>query len=980
MQPPSLDYHTLFLASGLVAATLLALHTIQARKLYPGFIRIVAAIDLLTAAIIAADVRGYVSDALWAIQATSVLAFAWIDSGIRLFCASPRRGRWPAVYVVAAVLLQSFLFLTSQPLHVRIICNSLLLMPIFFDASLPFLCRPPRGCEFGYRFTGAVLIFGCVAASVRMAAIYYLREHPSPYFSTHPANTLFFFLIMLLLLALAFGFIALTHERLVAELEFTDERFRLLFENAPLGIVLFDKNGYLTSANRKFAEISGYSPEEAVGFTTNDLATLDDRATSKEFMEKLLSGKIESGQRERRLLRKDGSTIWVRKTAEIMHDSLGKPQGIVVFEDITERMKAEDALRQSEERFRLLFENAPLGIVFMDQSGQITSANPMFAGISGYSQEESVGLSATDISTPGDRAAAKELEEGILSGRLKITDRDRPFLRKDGSTIWVRLTATVIRDGLGKAQWGIAVFQDVTERLHAEQALREAEERSRLLSEHLLLALEASQSGTFEWRIKENVHIWGPTVEKLYGFEPGTFPGTYEAWRERLHPEDVSRVEEDVKRSLITGLYRDEFHMRRKNDGQTRWIFSNAKVHFDQEGEPERMVGINVDITERKEDEEKIRISEQRYRSLVEASSQLVWTLDADGQLRHENQDWLRFTGQSWEEARGLGWSDAIHPEDRARQVAAWHRAVETKSFFALEYRLKNKDGMYRYMHVRTVPVLNNDGHLIEWVEMHVDVTEQRLAEERLRKDEKLAVAGRLGLNISHEINNPLEAVTNFVYLIGSDSGLSEPTRKFVEGAERELARVSQAVARNLRFAHASGPSRDADLRELTNSVIEFFQTRFETDHISVERDYRTDARLRCNPAGLQVVISNLVGNAYDAMRKGGKLKIRIREARLWNSPDIRGLKFSIADTGTGIPLDLKHKIFEPFFTTKEETGAGLGLWTCNEIVRKHQGQIKFWTSITPRHSGTVFNLFFPFRRSPARLQGTNKELTRSAA
>jgi signal transduction histidine kinase len=231
-------------------------------------------------------------------------------------------------------------------------------------------------------------------------------------------------------------------------------------------------------------------------------------------------------------------------------------------------------------------------------------------------------------------------------------------------------------------------------------------------------------------------------------------------------------------------------------------------------------------------------------------------------------------------------------------------------------------------------------------------------------------------LNLSHHINNPLEALNNIVYLIGSDPDLSEPTLKLVRDAERELARVSQAAARNLQRANTSWQSGEADLRELADSVMEVFRTQFETDHISVARDYRTEARLRGNPNELQVVIVNLVSNAHDAMRKGGKLTVRIREARSWNNPGLRGLKLTIADTGTGIPRDVKHRIFEPFFTTKEETGSGLGLWVSEEIVRKHEGRIMFRTSTASSRSGTVFSLFFPFQRS----QTANLEVTRPAA
>jgi signal transduction histidine kinase len=198
--------------------------------------------------------------------------------------------------------------------------------------------------------------------------------------------------------------------------------------------------------------------------------------------------------------------------------------------------------------------------------------------------------------------------------------------------------------------------------------------------------------------------------------------------------------------------------------------------------------------------------------------------------------------------------------------------------------------------------------------------------------------------------------------LIGSDSGLSESTRTFVDMAEQELARASQAVTRNLRFANTSSRAGDADLGELADSVTEFFRSRFETDHIAVERDYRAKAKLRCYPHELQDVIANLLSNAHDAMRKGGKLKIRIREARSWNDTRSEGLRLTIADTGTGIACDLKHKVFEPFFTTKEETGAGLGLWVSREIVRKHKGRLACRSSTDPKHPGTVFSLFFPLK------------------
>lgn len=222
--PQHLDYRTLFVSSAIVGSALLILLAMQARKPYPGFPRIILALNVLTAAIIAADLRGYVPDALWAIQVTAILSFALMDSGVQLFCAAPRRGRWPNIYVAATILFLTVLFFT-RPLHQRIVFTSLLLIPIFIDTALPLLKAAPKGRWFGYRFTAMVALSGCIVAFVRILAVLSKHPHDSPYFSESVADTAFFVLVLFFLLSMAFGFITLAHERLVADLKSLYERF-----------------------------------------------------------------------------------------------------------------------------------------------------------------------------------------------------------------------------------------------------------------------------------------------------------------------------------------------------------------------------------------------------------------------------------------------------------------------------------------------------------------------------------------------------------------------------------------------------------------------------------------------------------------------------------------------------------------------------------------------------------------------------------
>jgi signal transduction histidine kinase len=222
--PQHLDYRTLFVSSGIVGSALLMLLVTQARKPYPGFLRVIIALNALTAGIIAADLRGYVPDALWTLQVAAILCFALIDSGVRLFCAAPLRGLWPYIYVGAAILLLTVLLFT-QPLHQRIVFTSLLSIPIFVDTALPLLKRPPKGRWFGYRFTAIVVLSGCIVSCIRIVAVSSAEPNDSPYFSESIADTAFFVMVLFLLLSMAFGFITLAHERLVADLKSLYERF-----------------------------------------------------------------------------------------------------------------------------------------------------------------------------------------------------------------------------------------------------------------------------------------------------------------------------------------------------------------------------------------------------------------------------------------------------------------------------------------------------------------------------------------------------------------------------------------------------------------------------------------------------------------------------------------------------------------------------------------------------------------------------------
>lgn len=219
---------------------------------------------------------------------------------------------------------------------------------------------------------------------------------------------------------------------------------------------------------------------------------------------------------------------------------------------------------------------------------------------------------------------------------------------------------------------------------------------------------------------------------------------------------------------------------------------------------------------------------------------------------------------------------------------------------------------------------------------------------------------GRLASSIAHEINNPLEAVTNLLYLASSSKGLSSEVQNYLDSAERELRRVSHIANQTLRFHKQSTKPKAVMCEDLLCSVLSIYQGRLLSSRVEVQKRQRSLQPVLCFDGEIRQVLNNLIGKAIDAMQpEGGRLFIRSREATDWNTGR-RGLVLAVADTGSGIsPLALE-KIFEPFFTTKGISGTGLGLWVSQEIVARHQGALRVRSSQKKGRCGTLFTLFLP--------------------
>ena len=271
-----------------------------------------------------------------------------------------------------------------------------------------------------------------------------------------------------------------------------------------------------------------------------------------------------------------------------------------------------------------------------------------------------------------------------------------------------------------------------------------------------------------------------------------------------------------------------------------------------------------------------------------------------------------------------------------------------------------------RYLDFVYQPRREADGSVSGVIVLGVDVTDARRSEQLLLQSEKLRVVGRLASSIAHEINNPLESVTNLIYLAQS-AAVSPEVVQHLKTAEIELRRISAITTQTLRFHRQTTNPAPFRIGALIDATLPLYQGRISNARVKVERRDRAQRPVTCFEGEIRQVLSNLIGNAIDSMsrRRERRLYIRSSESTDWRTGR-SGVRLTVADTGSGMSADTSSRIFEPFFTTKDSMGTGLGLWISREIIDRHQGVLKVKSRKAARSSGTVFTLFLPFENQPS--------------
>jgi two-component system cell cycle sensor histidine kinase/response regulator CckA len=666
---------------------------------------------------------------------------------------------------------------------------------------------------------------------------------------------------------------------------------------------------------------------------------------------------------EHRIMQPDGSVRIVHEEGKVRYSETGKPIRMFgTVQDITERKQAEQALRESEDRYRDLVENSQDLICTHDLQGNFLSVNPAAAKLLGYDRSTILSMNVRDILAPEVRDEFPSYldtirKQGHAKGLMLIQTAtgEKRILEYNNTLRTEGVASPIVR----------AINHDITERERAEQALRESEERYRIL-------VETSPDAITLFDLNLNIIMVNQTTLSLFGY------GRQEevigkSVLNYLVPEQLARAREDIGRLLETGSIGTVEYTLLKKDGTRFPAELRASLITDREKKPSAILCVIRNITERKQAEEALRNREQEIRVIAENVPALFSYVGTDGRYCFVNKRYEEWFGVPQTEVIGkhfreiLGGATYEIIKGHVERVLTGHR-VHYEEVLPYSY------GGTRYVSGDYVPDRDDSGKVKGFFVLVTDITERKRAEEemaalqeQLRQSQKMEAIGQLAGGVAHDFNNLLTIIKGYSQLSLTELREEDPLKENLKEVGKAADQAARLTRQILAFSRRQMMEMKVlDLNTILRDLDKMLRRVIGEDVELVTLLAGELGRARTDPGQVEQVIMNLAVNARDAMPHGGKLTIETANVELdeeyaRNHIAVKPgdyVMLAVSDTGVGMTPEVRDRVFEPFFTTKEKSkGTGLGLSTVYGIVKQSGGNI--WVYSEPNH-GTTFKIYLP--------------------
>jgi two-component system cell cycle sensor histidine kinase/response regulator CckA len=755
----------------------------------------------------------------------------------------------------------------------------------------------------------------------------------------------------------------------------SEEKYSAVVRQAKDGVILIQDN-IIKYANEAMADILGYTVSEIENTPYINYVAHESRATVASHVNARFAGKHVPQFYEAKLLHKNGTLRDAELSAKVIQYR-GKPLDVGIIRDITDRKEMEQILKESEERFRLAFENANIGVCLVNIEGRLIRVNDQMSRIFGYSREALEQMTVNDIAFPEDIVLSPSFIKQSLSGEIEKTTFEKRYIHKNGHVVWCQVSSSMVRNTDGALLYFISHIQDITERKKTEEELkRERETFFTILKYYPHGIVLVDRQGINQFVNPEFTQITGYTIEDI---------PTGMDWFQKAYPipEYREKVIDAWKTDRIkTGIGVDRYFSITCKDGTVRDI--EFTTTFLDNGS----ITVLNDVTERNKAEDKLRESQQRLIDIIEFLPDATLVIDKEGKVIAWNRAIETMTGIKKEDMLGKGnheyalpfYGDrrpilidlALHPNrEMEKQYTAIQRVGDILFGEAFTPTLPPGD-----VHLSaTASVLRDDaGEITAAIECIRDNTERKRLEERLNRAEKMEILGRLAGGVAHDLNNVLGVLVGYSELLLERLSEDNSLRRYADNILKSSVRGSAIIQDLLTLARRGvSVSKVVDLNRV---IFDYLRT----PEFEKLKSYHPDVKIwteleegllniKGSPIHLGKTIMNLVSNAAEAISGQGEVTIRT-ENRYLDKP-IRGYDemregdyaiLTVTDTGSGISANDLGKIFEPFYTKKVmgRSGTGLGLAVVWGTVKDHNGYIDVQSE---EGEGTTFTLYFPITR-----------------